>query len=448
MGRKFSNKMAVLIAEEGAGNYGVPPTPYNNTNYQGVIVSAPNISPSGEKIARDFIRTTFTKTAPNIGRKLNEISFGTELKGNNDSDDPGASFYLHSLLKGCGLIPAVLTWVDSNGANPATMDIPFIFELDNDQNITDFTLYENIWVVQDPAESAAPFRAKVIGLGRRKDADGDTVRNDLIAVLLENGSNLLGWPAAADFVRDNANSPGLSVASSSYSGWKAAAFVPTSDYVKMIDGSLTMHYQVDDIRHETPGVLGSFSLTLEDGSTPKLDFNFTGLWKDPVDIAPIANITFPDWSPASVCRSNLIIADDGGVGVGLENTFKPSFTRFNFDLGAAVTLVPNLNASECSGEVGITDRDPKGGVDPLVDDLSVFNPWSTWSKGDSKFMSFCVGYNVQGMANGDRGKVIMFNAPEVLFVGNGYQDRSGMAAYGIELGFSGNEDDEFVIVFG
>jgi len=205
-----------------------------------------------------------------------------------------------------------------------------------------------------------------------------------------------------------------------------------------------MHYQVDDIRHETPGALGSFQLTLEDGSVPKLDFNYTGLWKDPADLDPIANITFPDWSPPSVCRSNLVIADDGGAGVGLTGVFRPSFTRFNFDLGAVVTLIPNLNAAECSGEVGITDRNPTGGVDPLVDDLASFNPWSTWSKGDAKFMSFCVGYET----NGDRGKVVMLSAPEVIFTGNGYQDRSGMASYGLELGFSGNEDDEFVLIFG
>jgi len=199
MARKFTNKMALLIGEEGAGNYGVPPTPYDNTNYQGVIVSAPSLNPTGEKISRDFVRTSFTKTAPNVGRKLNEISFGTELKGNNNDVDPGASFFLHSLLKGCGVKAASMEWVDSDGDNAATMIQPRLFELVNASNCTDFALYENIWVVVGALE----LEAKVVGLGRRKDSDGDTNYNDMVAVLFKTAAVLTTLPGDATLMRAN-----------------------------------------------------------------------------------------------------------------------------------------------------------------------------------------------------------------------------------------------------
>jgi len=452
MGRKFTNKMAVLIGKEGAGNYGVPPTPYNNTNYKGVIVSSPSLKPSGETISRDFVRTSFTKTAPNVGRKLNEISFSTELKGSNNATNPESEFYLHSLFKACGLVAFSRSWYDSNGVvRGGALDKVYLIELANADNVSDLTLYENVWAVSDKIGTPVNMKAQVIGIARRKSSDADTLKNDVLVVAVETSSTLTANKTLGIY-RDTANAPSATLVVSATGAsvpvfWRGAAFMPTSTFQAMVDQSLTMHYQVDDIRHETPGSLGTFSMSLEDGSVPKLDFSFTGLWRDPADLAPISGITFPDWSPPSVCLSNLIIAEDGGPGVGLSDVFKPSFTSFSFDLGGVVTLIPDCNSAECSGEVGITDRDPKGGVNPLVDDLASFNPWSTWSKGDPKLMSFCIGYNTQG-ASGDRGNVVIFSAPEVLFTGNGYQDRSGMAAYDIALGFSGNEDDEFVFVFG
>jgi hypothetical protein len=448
MGRKFTNKMALLIGAEGAGNYGIPPTPYDNTNYEGVIVSSPNIKPTGEKIVRDFVRTTFTKTANGVGRKLNAISFNTEFKGTNNAANPESSFYLHTLMKACGLIPVSLTWLSSTGTGASVCDKVYLIELKNTDNCHELTLYENLWMV-DNAATPLNVKAVVVGLGRRKDSDADTAHNDLLAIAIPTASTV-DLTKTHVFRRDNAGAPAaltiveaLFVASASVM-WRGAAFMPTSAYQSIVDQAFTAHYQLDDIRHESPGCLGSFQLVIKDGSVPSLDFNITGLWKDPIDLAPIAGIVFPDWQPPSVCRANFIIAQNGGAGVGLTSVFRPSFTQFSFDIGTAVTLIPNCNATECAGEVGITDRNSKGSVDPLVDSLSAFNPWSTWSAGSTKFISFCIGY----AATGDKGKVVMFNAPEAVFEGNGYQDRSGMAAYAIELSFAGNADDEFVFIFG
>jgi hypothetical protein len=440
--------MAILIGAEGAGNYGIPPTPYDSTNYLGLIVSSPNIDPQAETIKRDYVRTTFTKTLDNIGRKLNNISFETELKGSGNAIAPESTFYMHHLLRACGMVPASLTWLDSNGANAATCDKVYIMEIVNGDNCDELAPFENVWLVQDSGGVPVNVKAVVLSLGRRKDSDADAAHNDLVAIAVPSAS-VVTLTETQELKRDLDNAPtGLAIVTAVFSAaavmWRGAAFMPTSDFQKSVDGSINMLYQMDDIRHESPGALGNMQMTLEDGSVPKLNFSFTGLWADPVDLAAIAGIDFPDWSPPSVCRSNLIIADNGGAGVGLTNVFKPSFTKFGVDLGAKVTLIPNVNASNCSGEVGITDRGCTGGVDPLVDDLTVFNPWSTWGAGAAKYISFCLGYTESGA----KGNVVMFSAYEAGFSSNKYQDRSGMAAYDIGLKFSGNEDDEIVIVIG
>ena len=49
--------------------------------------------------------------------------------------------------------------------------------------------------------------------------------------------------------------------------------------------SVTIHYNVDGVRHKVTGCRGSFTISAEVGSIPTIDFTFTGIYNAPTDTA-------------------------------------------------------------------------------------------------------------------------------------------------------------------
>ena len=436
MARKFINKVAMLIAPE--STYGEAPT-LNNTNYKGLLVERPQLKPAVESIKRDFLRDSFTKMAPIPGRKSVDISFTTELKGCSDAENPETASQIHTMLKACGLAAGSWRWSDDTPC--ATV---YWLELDNADDCHAVAIYDDIWLVQDSAGTPTNFKAKVISVVRSKDSDADADHNDWIIVALEDdtGIDLLD---TQELQGDNAGTPDgtplatVRVDTGNAVMHKGAAFRPTSDYDTARGQSLTVAYFLDGILHQSPGVLGSFNFTFEDGQVPKIQVSLKGLWSDPATQAVPADVDFLTHQPPSVCRQDLTLAHVAAVG--LDQIFKPSFSRFGFDIANTIEPDKNLNAANCAGEFLLTDRQPTGGIDPLVDDLADFNPWTTWSEGDTRVLTLCLGVSQVGNR-------VAICLPQAGYESLSYQARGKQATYDLKLSPIGDSDDELVVIFG
>lgn len=436
MARKFISKVAMLIAP--TSTYGDVPV-LNTTNYKGMLVESPQIKPAAETIKRDFLRDHFTKMAPIPGRKSIDLSFTTELKGCGDSGAPETANQIHTLLKACGVTTGSWAWDDGTDC----ADIYWL-ELANADNCHVVAPYDDVWLVQDAAGTPVNFKAKVISMVRRKSADGDTVNKDCIIVALADDTSL-SLSDTQELQGDSSGSPDGTTLADVFVDTgtavmnKGAAFRPTSDYTTTNSQSFCAAYFLDGILHQSPGMLGSFNVSFEDSQVPKLQVSMKGLWSDPsTDDAP-DGIDFLTHQPPSVCKQDLTLARN--TGTGLDQMYKPNFSRFSFDIATNVEPDKNLNAENCAGEFLLTDRTPSGGVDPLVDDLSEFNPWSTWSAGDTRVLTLCLGY-------AQIGNRVAICLPQVGYETVTYQARGKQAAYDLKLSPVGDRDDELVIIFG
>lgn len=434
---KFTKKQTVLIAPEGA-TYGTPPA-LNNVNYKGLLVSTPKITPVAEKLTRDFLRDSFTKVAPGVGRKSIEITMTTELKGCGLPAAPETSTQVVDMLKACGMTPGSWDW--SDGTDCA--DVYWI-ELAAGDNCHVVAPYDSVWLVEDSAGVPVNRKAVVLSVVRRKESDADAVYYDCVIVALADDTGL-DLTATQELQADNAGAPaGVSLADARVSAGNAVmnkglALRPTSTYSVYHAQSVAVAYFLDGILHVMPGGLGSFDIKFEDGKTPMLNCKLYGLWSDPTTTAVPTGCDFLSHQPPSVCKQDLTMATNSGSG--LTSVYKPNFSSFGFDMANTVNPDKNLNAVSCAGEFFITDRTPTAGIDPAVDALANFNPWATWSAGATRVLTLCIGYT-------EIGNRVAICLPQAAHDTLAYGDRDGRATYDMKINPVGDIDDEVVIIFG
>lgn len=80
--------------------YGVDPVP---TTANGILCTKPDVKVVGEKVVRDFIRSSLSPLGHVVGVRHQTISFSAELKGSGVQLTP--SPLLDPLFRACGLIP-------------------------------------------------------------------------------------------------------------------------------------------------------------------------------------------------------------------------------------------------------------------------------------------------------------------------------------------------------
>ncbi len=436
MGWQFKNKGVILVAPEG-GSYGTSPT-LNASNYKGLLIYDMNIAPAAENLKRNPLRQSFTKVAPRIGRKSVQISFGTELKGSGSATTPEGSTVLHDLLKACAMKAVSRDWGDGTMCSEI-----WWCELSNPDNVSVFYPFMPVWLVQDSSGAPQNTKAVVVGIMRRKDSDSDSSRNDCVVLAIPTGVSV-DLTKSQEINQDSSGSPGALLATAAVDGGnavmnKGAAFMPTSDYSSIRNGSVSVAGFEDSILHLAPGGIGSLSMNLADGDVPKLRFTMNCLWNAPADQSPPDGADFFKHQPPGVCREDLIFAESGQSG--LSNIYKPNFSSFSLDLSNQIVPDKDLNATDCTGEFMVTGRNPQAGLNPAAESLSDFNPWTAWAEGETRLLSFCIGY-------GNVGNRVSVMLPEAAYSSLKYTDRDGRTAYDMGITPSGDEDDEIVLIFG
>ncbi len=191
--------------------------------------------------------------------------------------------------------------------------------------------------------------------------------------------------------------------------------------------SVTLHCFKDGILHKVTGARGSFKIEAVVDGFASVTWSFMGIYNTPVDQTP-GVCTFSSVSPPRCL----------GIGLALGNSFEPVATKIDLDYGASVT--PRKSINSATGIVGfnITDRNPKGSLDPESELEATYPFWSQWEEATDFPITMQL-----GTVAGNRVKI---DTPKAQFDTLTYADRDGTLTYDTPFSLAETDgDDELTI---
>ena len=115
--------------------------------------------------------------------------------------------------------------------------------------------------------------------------------------------------------------------------------------------SVTIHYNVDGVRHIVTGCRGIVALSAEVGSIPTLDFTFTGIYNAPTDTA-LPSVTYGN-------QATPLIFKNGNTTSFQLLSFAGALQSLSFDMGNSIVYRELVGGTK---EVLLTDRAANGSV--------------------------------------------------------------------------------------
>ena len=115
--------------------------------------------------------------------------------------------------------------------------------------------------------------------------------------------------------------------------------------------SVTIHYNVDGVRHKVTGCRGSFTISAEVGSIPTIDFTFTGIYNAPTDTA-LPTVTYGN-------QATPLIFKNGNTSGCQLLSYAGALQSLTMDLGVSTVYRELVGGTK---EVLITDRTSNGSV--------------------------------------------------------------------------------------
>ena len=115
--------------------------------------------------------------------------------------------------------------------------------------------------------------------------------------------------------------------------------------------SITIHYNVDGVRHIVTGCRGNVALSAEVGSIPTLDFTFTGIYNAPTDTA-LPSVTYGN-------QATPLIFKNGTTTSFQLLRFAGALQSLSFDMGNSIVYRELVGGTK---EVLLTDRAANGSV--------------------------------------------------------------------------------------
>ena len=199
---------------------------------------------------------------------------------------------------------------------------------------------------------------------------------------------------------------------------------PVSD----VFSSLTLAMHKDGLLHTMPGAMGTFEITAQAGTLPKIKWTFTGSFVEAVDDAnpsPIFERTLP--SQVELARLRV-------------NDFNAIVDKFTFNQGNDIQTRPDVSAQDGYNGVRLVSRKPEGGVDPEADLVANNDFWGQFSAAQRMPFQMRVGYQP--------GNTVWFFGPNAQYTGMTYADRNGILTFDAGLGFArSNGNDESFFFF-
>lgn len=195
--------------------------------------------------------------------------------------------------------------------------------------------------------------------------------------------------------------------------------------------SVTIHYNIDGVRHKVTGARGTFVLNANVGEIPTIDFTFTGIYNAPDDSA-LPSVTYANQVPP-------LIFKNGNTDTFELLSYAGCLQSVTFDLGNNLVYRDLIG---CTKEVLITDRAATGTV--VQEMISI----ATKDYFTAALTDQSVG-NLTFQHGTTAGNIIDFSSTRVDISDVSYSDQDGIAMINIPYtavpSTSGN--DEFSLVY-
>jgi hypothetical protein len=195
--------------------------------------------------------------------------------------------------------------------------------------------------------------------------------------------------------------------------------------------SVTIHYNIDGVRHKVTGARGTFVLNANVGEIPTLDFTFTGIYNAPDDSA-LPSVTYADQVPP-------LIFKNGNTDTFELLSYAGCLQSVTFDLGNNLVYRDLIG---CTKEVLITDRAATGTV--VQEMISI----ATKDYFTAALTDQSVG-NLTFQHGTAAGNIIDFASTRVDISDVSYSDQDGIAMINIPYTAvpSSSGNDEFSLVY-
>lgn len=115
--------------------------------------------------------------------------------------------------------------------------------------------------------------------------------------------------------------------------------------------SVTIHYNIDGVRHKVTGARGTFSLNASVGEIPTIDFTFTGIYVAPDD-SSLPSVTYAN-------QATPLVFKNGNTDTFALLNYSGALQSVSFDIGNSIVYRDLVGGSK---EVLITDRGANGSV--------------------------------------------------------------------------------------
>ena len=115
--------------------------------------------------------------------------------------------------------------------------------------------------------------------------------------------------------------------------------------------SVTIHYNVDGVRHVVTGCRGTFAISAAVGEVPSIDFTFTGIYNPPSDTA-LPTVTYGN-------QATPLIFKNGNTSSFQLLSFAGALMNFSMDIGNSVVYRELVGGTK---EVLLTDRAANGSL--------------------------------------------------------------------------------------
>jgi hypothetical protein len=116
-------------------------------------------------------------------------------------------------------------------------------------------------------------------------------------------------------------------------------------------GSVTIHYNIDGVRHKVTGCRGTFVVNASVGEIPTVDFTFTGIYNTPDDSA-LPSVTYAN-------QATPLVFKEGNTDTFELLSYSGCLQSVTFDIGNTLVYRELIG---CTKEVLLTDRSANGTV--------------------------------------------------------------------------------------
>jgi len=199
--------------------------------------------------------------------------------------------------------------------------------------------------------------------------------------------------------------------------------------------SLTINMYKDGLLHQLTGAYGTFKINAQAGQRAMVEFEFTGFYTTPTDVAFPASPIFESTLPVQVELGRLHM-DNFGVMTPVANTC--AVDAFSFDIGNKIEPRSSINAANGWTGLVVSDRNASGGIDPEATLVATQDFWTKLSAANQMHFGMKVGVTT--------GNILAFHAPAAQYTGLTYKDRTGIVALDAAIQFNRvSGDDEFFI---